>query len=301
MGNMILTALSYPPIRTLHLGGFHLSIHGVFIGLGIIGGGWIATRRVARAGGDVVAYQAVLTYAVIGALIGARYLTVPAALLNGAGWEALSPLSGNFSILGGFTGGILAGWWRMRALEVPVLPTLDASAPGLALGTVIGRLGCLAIVEHLGKATSLPWGYGVKPGYDLAPQHAALECTAAQAGSNGLCGVYHPVAAYDLIGAAVLLLVLVVAARRISLRTGQLFGLWMAWYGLQRFLLDFLRSGDATIGPITWNQLSGLIGGLAGLALLWWLALRPSGDVPMSNAADAARALVADRGSGNGP
>ena len=298
---MILAALSYPPIRTLHLGGFHLSIHGVFIGLGIIGGGWIATRRVARAGGDVVAYQAVLTYAVIGALIGARYLTVPAALLNGAGWEALSPLSGNFSILGGFTGGILAGWWRMRALEVPVLPTLDASAPGLALGTVIGRLGCLAIVEHLGKATSLPWGYGVKPGYDLAPQHAALECTASQAGSNGLCGVYHPVAAYDLIGAAVLLLVLVVAARRISLRTGQLFGLWMAWYGLQRFLLDFLRSGDATIGPITWNQLSGLIGGLAGLALLWWLALRPSGDVPMSNAADAARALVADRGSGNGP
>ena len=298
---MILAALSYPPIPTLHLGEFHLSIHGVFIGLGIIGGGWIATRRVARAGGDVVAYQAVLTYAVIGALIGARYLTVPAALLNGAGWEALSPLSGNFSILGGFTGGILAGWWRMRALEVPVLPTLDASAPGLALGTVIGRLGCLAIVEHLGKATSLPWGYGVKPGYDLAPQHAALECTASQAGSNGLCGVYHPVAAYDLIGAAVLLLVLVVAARRISLRTGQLFGLWMAWYGLQRFLLDFLRSGDATIGPITWNQLSGLIGGLAGLALLWWLGLRPSGDVPMSHAADAPRALVADRGSGNGP
>ena len=269
MGTSILAPPSYPPIRTLHLGGFHLSIHGVFIGLGIIGGGWIATRRVARAGGDLVAYQAVLTYAVIGPLTGARYLTVPAALLNGAGWEALSPLSGNFSILGGFTGGILASWWRMRALEVPVLPTLDASAPGLALGTVIGRLGCLAIVEHLGKATSLPWGYGVKPGYDLAPQHAALECTASQAGSNGLCGVYHPVAAYDLIGAAVLLLVLVVAARRISLRTGQLFGLWMAWYGLQRFLLDFLRSGDATIGPITWNQLSGLIGGRAGVALLW--------------------------------
>jgi len=268
---MIVATLSYPPIPTLHLGGVHFSIHGVFIGLGILAGAWIATRRVRRAGGDVAGYQAVLTYAVVGALIGARYLTVPAALLNGGGWEVLSPLSGNFSILGGFTGGILAGWWRMRALELPVLPTLDASAPGLALGTVVGRLGCLAIVEHLGRPTSLPWGFGVKPGYDLAPQHTGLECTAAQAGSNGLCGVYQPVAAYDLIGAAVLLLVLVVVARRASLRTGQLFGLWMAWYGMQRFVLDFLRSGDASIGPITWNQLSGLIGGLAGLGLLWWL------------------------------
>jgi len=294
---MILATLSYPPIPTLHLGGFHLSPHGLFIGLGILGGGWIATRRVARSGGDVAAYQAVLTYAIVGALIGARYLTAPAAILDGAGWDALNPLAGNFSILGGFTGGIIAGLWRMRALKVPVLPTLDASAPGLALGTVIGRLGCLAIVEHLGKVTSLPWGYGVKPGYDLAPQHTGLECSASQVGPDGLCGIYHPVAAYDLIGAAILLVVLVVVARRISLRTGQLFGLWMAWYGLQRFLLDFLRSGDATIGPITWNQLSGLIGGLAGLALLWWLGHRPEVD-PVS--VDATRSSITHRGSVDG-
>lgn len=279
---MMLAGVSYPPIPTLHLGGLALSVHGVFIALAIIAGAWIASRRIERAGGDVAGYQAVLSYAVVGALVGARYLTVPAALLDGAGWEALSPLSGNFSILGGFTGGILAGWWRMRALKLPILPTLDASAPGLALGTVIGRLGCLAIVEHLGKPTSLPWGYGLKPGYDVAPQHAALECTAVQAGADGLCGVYHPVAAYDLIGAAVLLLVLVVVAHRALLRPGQLFGLWMAWYGLQRFVLDFLRSGDATIGPITWNQLSGLIAGLGGLGLLWWLKRNAESGTPLA-------------------
>lgn len=268
---MILAGISYPPFPMVHIAGLHLSIHGVFIALGILAGAWLASRRVGRAGGDVVAFQSMLTYAVVGALVGARYLTVPAAVLGGAGWEALNPLSGNFSILGGFTGGILAGWWRMRALGLPVLPTLDASAPGLALGTVVGRLGCMAIVEHLGTPTTLPWGYGVKPGYDLAPQHTALECTAAQAGLDGLCGVYQPVAAYDLIGAAVLLLALVLVVRGVLLRPGQLFGLWMVWYGLQRFLLDFLRSGDATIGPITWNQLSGLVAGIGGLALVRWL------------------------------
>ena len=274
---MILASVSYPPFPMVHVAGLHLSIHGVFIALGILAGAWVASRRVQRAGGDVAAFQAVLTYAVVGALIGARFLTVPAAVLGGGGWEALNPLSGNFSILCGFTGGILAGWWRMRTLGLPVLPTLDASAPGLALGTVIGRLGCIAIVEHLGKPTALPWGYGVKPGFDVAPQHAGLECSIAQAGADGLCGVYQPVAVYDLIGAAVLLLMLVVVVRWISLLPGQLFGLWMAWYGLQRFVLDFLRSGDATIGPITWNQLSGLVAGLAGVALVWWLERRRYG------------------------
>jgi hypothetical protein len=109
----------------------------------------------------------------------------------------------------------------------------------------------------------VPWGYG-QAGFDVAPQHAGLECSIAQAGADGLCGVYQPVAVYDLIGAAVLLLMLVVVVRWISLLPGQLFGLWMAWYGLQRFVLDFLRSGDATLGPITWNQLSGLFARPAG-------------------------------------
>ncbi len=288
---MIFASLSYPSIPVIHLGGFHLSIHGLFIALGILAGAWLASRRVERAEGDVAAYQSMLTHAVVGALIGARFLTVPAAVLDGAGWEALNPLSGNFSILGGFAGGILAGWWRMRTLGLPVLPILDASAPGLALGTVVGRLGCMAIVEHLGRPTTLPWGYGVNPGYDLAPQHTALECTTAQAGIDGLCGVYQPVAAYDLIGAGVLLLALVLVGLGVLLRPGQLFGLWMAWYGLQRFLLDFLRSGDATIGPITWNQLTGLVAGIGGLALVWWLGRRREDTVVPADSAPIDRAL----------
>ena len=267
----MIAVISYPPLGPIHLGPIHLSLHGLFIAVGVLAGAWLASRHLARAGGDVDQYQSVLSWALVGALLGARFLTAPAALLDGAGWSALSPLSGNFSILGGFTGGILVGLWRIRALGMPVLPTLDISTHGLALGTVIGRLGCLAIVEHLGRPTSLPWGYGLMAGYNVAPAHDSLECTAAQAGANGLCGVYQPVAAYDLIGASLLLIALAVLARRVPMRTGQLFALWMAWYGLQRFLLDFLRVGDASIGPISWNQLSGLAAGSGGIVLYWWL------------------------------
>jgi prolipoprotein diacylglyceryltransferase len=105
--------------------------------------------------------------------------------------------------------------------------------------------------------------------------------------------VYHSVGAYDMVGAGLLLAVLLVVSSRITLRPGQLFALWMAWYGLQRFALDSLRIADATLGPFTWNQLTGLTAGAAGLWLMWWLGGRRRAPDP-----DASQtASAASRGS----
>ncbi len=270
----MLAAISYPPIPIWDVGPFQFSLHGLFAAIGFMAGAWVATREMGKRGFDTVKYQSVLTWGLIGALLGARYFTSPAQWLEGASLaEVLNPIQGNFSIMGGFAGGILAGWYRMRKVGLPVLPTLDMSSFGLAVGTIVGRIGDLAIVEHLGKSTTAWWGYGIRPGYDVAPQHDSLECTIAQARPDGLCGVYHHVALYDMLGAIVLLVVLYLLYRRVRLHYGQLFFAWVTWYGFQRFLLDSLRygSGDATVGALTWNQLSGLLAGLAGLAAIWWL------------------------------
>jgi phosphatidylglycerol:prolipoprotein diacylglycerol transferase len=273
----MLAVISYPPIPIVDVGPFQFSLHGVFAAVGFIAGAWLASRELGKRGFDVQKYQSVLTWGLIGALIGARYLTAPAAILDGTPLtDALNPLSGNFSIMGGFAGGIVAGLIRMRQVGLRIWPTLDVSAFGLALGTVVGRIGDLAIVEHLGRATTVAFGYGVKPGYDLAPQHDSLECVAAEAGPDGLCGIFHHAAAYDMIGAGLLLAFLYLAYRRFRLHYGQLFSLWIVWYGLQRFVLDSLRvgMGDAEIGSLTWNQLSGLAAGLGGLALFMSLEKR---------------------------
>ncbi len=272
----VLAAISYPPIPIWHVGPVAMSLHGLFAAIGFIAGGALASRRLGRRGFDVEAYQSVLSWAIVGAILGARYFTSPAAIIDGVPLlDALHPLRGNFSIMGGFAGGILAGWWRMRQVDLPRLPVFDESAFGLALGTVVGRIGDLAIVEHLGSATDVPWGYGIKPGYDVAPQHDALECVTPAV--DDLCGVYHHVAAYDLLGAALLLGVLYLVVRRFRLHYGQLFWLWVTWYGLQRFVLDALRvdNGDRTVGAFTWNQLSGLTAALFGVALFLWFRRKP--------------------------
>lgn len=272
----MLAVISYPPIPIWDAGPLNLSLHGVFAALGFAAGAYLATKQLGKRGFDTLKYQSALTWGLVGALIGARYLTTPAAILGGTPiLDALAPLGGNFSIMGGFVGGIVGGAWRMKMVGLPIWPTLDVSAFGLALGTIVGRIGDLVIVEHLGRATTAWFGYGIKPGYDVAPQHDALECTTQTVGIDGFCGVYHHVALYDMLGAVVLIGVLFYVYRNFKLHYGQLFWLWVVWYGAQRFLLDFLRfgMGDAELGPFTWNQLSGLAAAI-GAAFIFWLVGR---------------------------
>lgn len=283
----MLAFISYPPIPAWDLGPISLSLHGLFAAIGFLVGAWLATIRVRRSGLDSLKYQSVITWGLIGALIGARYLTAPAAIIEGVPiLDALHPIQGNFSMLGGFAGGISAGAWRMHRLGLPVLPTLDATAFGLALGAAVGRIGDLAIVEHLGRPTTVAWGYGVRPGYVLAPMHRSLQCAATDLasglcpvpGSPGLDGIYHHTAVYDMIGALLLLGVLFFVSRRYRLAGGQLLFLWMAWYGAQRgLIIDPLRAGtdtDAMIGPVTWNQLSGLVVAVVAVYVFLYLGRR---------------------------
>jgi hypothetical protein len=69
---------------------------------------------------------------------------------------------------------------------------LDAAAPGLALGIAVGRLGDLAIADHLGRPTSLPLGF-------RCPTVSVVGETVGSPCSPGT--VVHLTAAYDLVGA----------------------------------------------------------------------------------------------------
>ena len=275
----MLAVISYPPIPIFEVGSLSLSLHGLFAALSFIAGAYYASGILEKRGFDVAGFQSVLTWALVGSLLGARWLTIPAEWVEG-GFDISALWNfGNFSIMGGFAGGIGVAAWRMRMVGLKVWPTLDIAALGLALGTIVGRIGDLAIVEHLGGPTNFFLGYGIRPGYDVAPQHNRLECAVEQVGE--FCGIYHHTGLYDMLGAMVLFGVLYWIYHRSSwsLHYGQLFMVWLAWYGFQRFLIDFTRlaldiDGDKTLGVFTWSQWSGLTAGLAGVALCYWFSRR---------------------------
>jgi len=269
----VIASISYPPIPIFEIGPLRLSLHGLMAGVGFVVGAILMLREARRRGFDEEKLTSVLTWALIGSIVGARLFTVPAHLDEGL-IEALQPFK-SFSIMGGFAGGIIVGGVRMRMLDMNVLAYMDMGSFGLAVGTVIGRIGDLFIVEHLGARTDFFLGYRLKPGYDVAPQHDALE---ALCRNQGQCGPYHHAALYDLLGAAVLLGLLYLVARRWGrLRYGFLIFMWSGWYGFQRFLIDFTRNtdlpnADATAGPFTWNQWTGLTVGVLSVAVMLWIA-----------------------------
>ncbi len=286
----MLAGISYPPIPIFELGPLNLSLHGLFAGIGFVVGAVLMVREARGRGFDTDKIASVLTWALVASVLGARFFTVPAHIGDpGYGLDDAISIAGDYSILGGYAGGILIGALRMRMLRLQVPVTLDLAAAGLAIGAVIGRIGDLAIVEHLGSTTDFFLGFTIKPGHDVSPQHDILECTTEQA-IDGICGTYHHTALYDMIGAAVLLVVILWLQRVWKTRHyGQLFAFWAIWYGVQRFLIDFTRLGaardgvvlndgtvveaiaDSVMGPFTGSQWGALAAAAIGvLLLLWW-------------------------------
>ena len=275
----MLAALSYQPIPIVELGPFSLSLHGVFAAIGFLVGGSLMVGEARRRGFDAEVPISGLTWAVAASIIGARLFTVPAHLGDpGYGIDDVIGLTGDFSILGGYAGGIIVGLWRIKALGGNIPAFGDMAAPGLAIGAVIGRIGDLAIVEHIGSRTDFFLGYELKPGYDVSPQHDQLEVLCEMLGE---CGPYHHSALYDMLGAAVLLGVLWWLARAwTGRRYGQLFAVWTMWYGAQRFLIDFTRLdaakegtvADSVMGPLTGSQWGGLL--VLALGIAFYLRFR---------------------------
>jgi prolipoprotein diacylglyceryltransferase len=305
----VIPAISYPPIPIFDLGPLQLSLHGLFAGLGFVAGAALMVREARRRGFDDEKVISVLTWALVASMLGARFFTVPAHMFD-PGYDLSDALSlaGDYSIIGGYAGGIIVGFWRMRMLGADVAAHMDMAAAGLALGAVVGRIGDVAIVEHLGGPTSFFLGYELQPGYDVSPQHDVLErlCEVDQ-----ICGPWHHTGLYDMLGAAVLLGVLLFLRRNwAGRRYGQLFAVWAIWYGFQRFLIDFARLGvardgvtlpdgtvvstiaDSVMGPFTGSQWGGLAVGVAAVWLFLRLRVRSDVVTPEGDVARGATPLV---------
>ena len=101
-----------------------------------------------------------LTRAIIGALVGARFVRPqPPGRLHRSTLEALRVWEGGASLLGGIA---FARYWRPSPrcdVNASTWTVMDAAAPGLALGIAIGRVGDRLMGDHLGKPTDFLLGY----------------------------------------------------------------------------------------------------------------------------------------------
>lgn len=238
--------ISWPVVTEIHLGPFMIRPHGMLIAVGFLAGAAVMRRYTRPAGIPDDALWRVLEWGLVGGLIGMR-----AAWDLGHWREFSGPLdyiavwNGGMSLLGGLIGAVIAGGFVARRERLAVIPLLDTAAPGLALGIAIGRLSDLIIGDHLGKPTSLPWGFKFAGG-----MHPL-------AGMPEVGAVVHPVALYDLILTMVLFVVLI-RFLRMPRAAGSAIALFTLWYAGSRVLTDFLRTDPRRLLGLTGSQLTSL-------------------------------------------
>ena len=246
----MLSALSYHPLVHIDLGPLSLSPHGMGIAIGFLLGARVMLPAAEKRGITADDVSAMLVRAAIGAIVGARL----AYVLNHPGDYLDAPLEifkiwhGGISLLGGFAGAIAWALPEMRKRRLSFWQVMDAAAPGMAVGVIIGRVGDLIVADHLGKATDFFLGYKCPP----SDVQTAVPCVA------GPGHLVHQPALYDFILTIIVLVLLVQLRKRVHY-DGFLILVFGVFYGLNRFIEDWFRV-DVTHGlGLTGSQWTALV------------------------------------------
>lgn len=280
--------LTWPTLERIPLfGDLAISPHGISTAVGILVGLTMLQRRAARDGigarSDLDTEEVLSALGlrlIIGGIIGARLFYV----LNQFDVYADQPLQvlaiwqGGLTLLGGIVGGVLAALplARREQLDLPRLG--DAAAPGMAVGIAIGRLGDLAIGEHLGPPTASPFGWRCTGRLYDATANRLILSEPLPAESYPSAGVpahgcfevaVHQTALYDALAMTLLAVVLIVLAR-FTRWPGLLASVFIGYYALFRLVDDVLRADRRWAGltATQWTALVVLIG--LGVVLARW-------------------------------
>jgi phosphatidylglycerol:prolipoprotein diacylglycerol transferase len=234
-----------------------LAIHwyGIIIALAVLAGALLASREARRRGEDPERGWSMLLLVIVLAIIGARLYHVVHEWGHYSQNLAEIPQvwRGGLGIPGVIAGGALGVYLYTRQAGLNVARWLDIGAPALLLGQVIGRLGNFVNQELYGPPTTLPWGIPIDA------QHRVGEWANVVAYPVDTTR-FHPLFGYEallnIVGVALLLWI----GRRFAHRLydGDIFLLYLVWYGAIRSILEPMRTANWVVGGVPMAMILGI-------------------------------------------
>src|SRR5918997_5497363 len=236
---------------------FGLTIYtfGLMFGLGFLVAGWLMTRRLAELGRPVDWSYEIVFAALIGGVVGAKLWWV-VENWDAARDDVVGTLFSGVGLVwyGGLAGGALAVALWMRWRRAPALMVLDLTAPALALGYAVGRIGCqLAGDGDYGIPSDLPWAMAYPEGTVPTTEEV------------------HPTPVYEFL--AMSLVALGLWRLRDRVKPGGLFAIYLVAAGLERFLIEFIRRNAEVALGLSTAQYVSLVMVAAGI--VWIVRARP--------------------------
>ncbi len=229
------------------VGSFEVTSFGVMVAAGALIGLWLF-RRELRSGGLPEAASDAAIVGLIGGMIGAKLLYV-FEHLGEEPFDSLLFARGGLSWYGGLLGGVGGALVIIHRARWPLMPVLAAATPALAVGHLLGRIGCFLVGDDYGRPTDLPWGVAFPEG--LPPTDVAV----------------HPTQLYEAAFLGVLTCLLL-RWRRQRVSDTAVLGRYLVLAGSARFAIEFIRVNIRVIGPLTVAHLVSVGVMAAGLLLL---------------------------------
>lgn len=211
--------------------------YGLMIALGAVAAVFMATWRGKKQGKDWNMVFDISLWSLIAGLLGARltyifrhfsyYLENPKELLGSDG----------YIVYGGVILGILVGFLICKIKKVSFLEMVDLLIPSVSLGQGFGRIGCFLAGCCYGKRTDSLFGMFF-PADSYAPSGVSI----------------WPTQLFSAIGDFALVIILLVLSRQ-KLPKGSICAFYMIFYGIGRFLIEFLRDDErGFIGVLSNSQ-----------------------------------------------
>ncbi len=230
-----------------HLGGFPVLTHPFFVSLGILTGVTLVVVEAVRRRQLTMETLVVMTGAALFGAVGMRLSGIAPYLdpsRNPTIAEAWN--EGAHSVLGALAMAYLGAVLAKKLIRYRVR-TGDLFAPAVALGMAVGRVGCL-LTEAPGRPTTLPWGIHAPP--------TVPDCPGCLTGA-----AMHPSFAYEIVFQLAAFAAIMWLRGRLT-APGELLTLYICWYAVFRFLIEFTRASETVWLGLTrpqWFLIPGLV------------------------------------------
>jgi len=251
----------YP--RLFELGPITVYTYGLLLAAAYLLGLQLARVRAAKRGLDANRILDLGIYIIISALIGAKLLLLVTdwSSFKADPRELLTLARSGGVFYGGLILAVIVALWYIVRAGLPLWTTCDVFAPGIALGHVIGRFGCLFAGCCYGKPTTKPWGITFTDPF------------AASNVGTPLGVPLHPTQLYEAAAEFIILMILLWSERKGRPFAGRTFWLYMLLYAVSRFIIEFYRGDDrGTVGIFSTSQFISILLAPLAIVMLVWLS-----------------------------
>jgi phosphatidylglycerol:prolipoprotein diacylglycerol transferase len=233
-----------------------LHTYGVLLAAGFLLAILLALREARRVGIDSNLLFDLFFYVLLAALLGSRLFYV----LTTWGDFAQDPVDifrfwrGGLVFYGGLLFALPVGIWYVRKYRLNFRKMADLTAPSIAIGQCLGRLGCFSAGCCYGRITTAFTAVTFRDPDSLAPLGVPL----------------HPTQLYESAATFGIFLVLIFM-RRSRRFAGELLWYYLLFYSVVRFIVEFFRGdprGWAIQGVLSTSQAIGIPVALVALFMI---------------------------------